>query len=120
MKKVLIADDSAFMRSVIRRLLEKQGFTVAAEAENGAVCIEQYKLHKPDIVTMDVTMSGMDGIQALQALMELDPAAKVIMISSLGQESVIRTAISLGARSFIVKPFTEAHVAAVLKEVMGR
>lgn len=103
----LIADDSAFMRTIVRRILEKGGLQVVGEAEDGIDCIEQYQENRPDLVTLDITMPKMDG---LQTLMEIDPAAKVVMVSALGQESIVREAILNGARSFIVKPFQESSV----------
>ncbi len=119
MSDVLITDDSAFMRSTIRRILEKERLMVVAEAESGPSCIEKYKEYRPEIVTLDIIMLGMDGIATLKALMKIDPNAKVIMITALGQESFVREAILSGARSFIVKPFQEEHVISALHKVMA-
>lgn len=116
---VLIADDSAFMRMFVRRILEKGGFTVVGEAGNGIECIERYRESRPEIVTLDVTMPKLDGLQTLKALIELDPDAKVVMVSALGQEGVIEEAILNGARDFIVKPFRENRVVSVLKNLLG-
>ncbi len=117
MSTVLIVDDSLFMRKLIRRIVENAGYQVAGEAENGIVCIEKYREHRPDIVTLDMTMQGMDGLQTLRELMNMDPHVKAVMISSLGQESIIKSAITMGARGFIVKPFKERHILAVLGKV---
>lgn len=114
MASVLIADDSLFMRTLIRGMLEDEGYTVAGEAENGSACVEKYRELEPEIVTLDVTMDGMDGMQALSALMQINPAAKVLMVSALGQERIIREAIASGARAFIVKPFKRAHLVSAL------
>ncbi|MFZ5986811.1 MAG: response regulator [Bacillota bacterium] len=119
MKRVLIVDDAAFMRVAIKMMLEKNGFEVVGEAENGAEGIVKYKEFQPDIVTMDITMPEMDGIQALKGIRQHDPDAKVIMVSAMGQEPMIREAVKSGAKSFIVKPFKEDHVVQTLNKVLG-
>lgn len=110
LKSILIADDSSFMRTLIKSILCRAGYVVVGEAENGIVCVEKYKELSPEIVTLDVTMDEMDGIQTLAALMEINPAVKVLMISALGQECIVRKAIAAGARAFIVKPFKKDHL----------
>lgn len=110
MKRVLIVDDAAFMRLSLRSVLESNGFEVVGEAENGLIGIAKYKELKPDIVTMDITMPQMDGIQAVKLIKSIDPAACIIMISSMGQETMVREAIMNGAKGFIVKPFKEEHI----------
>ena len=117
MKKVLIVDDAAFMRMAIRKIVEKAGLVVAGEAENGAVGVARYKEFMPDIVTLDVTMPEMDGIQALKAIRQINPNANVVMVSAMGQEPMVREAVMCGARSFIVKPFKEDHVISVLNKL---
>ena len=117
MSKVLVADDASFMRMIIRRILEKEGHEVIGEASNGAVCIERYKELTPDFVTLDITMPEMDGITALKSLLEFDPKANVVMISALGEEHMIREAIAIGAKNFIVKPFQEAQIVTVLRKL---
>lgn len=107
MKKVLIVDDAAFMRMSIKMTIEKHGFEVVGEAENGKVALEKYLELRPDIVTMDITMPEMSGIDALKAIMKADPSAIVIMVSAMGQELLVKEAILSGAKSFVVKPFTE-------------
>lgn len=119
MKKVLIVDDAAFMRLTLKTMLERNGFEVAGEAENGAVGIKKYKELKPDIVTMDITMPIMDGIQALKEIKAFDPEAKVVMLSAVGQKPFICEAVMLGAKSFIVKPFNEGHVVKVLSQILA-
>ncbi|MBC7959790.1 MAG: response regulator [Vallitaleaceae bacterium] len=119
MPKVLIVDDAAFMRLTIKMMLEQNGFDVVGEAENGVVAIEKYKALKPDIVTMDITMPLMTGVEALKAIKLLDPSAKVVMVSAMGQEILVKEAIMGGAVSFIVKPFKEDHVIQTLKKIIG-
>jgi len=93
---------------------------VIGEAENGHIAVRKYKELKPDIVTMDITMPEMTGLDALKSIKEIDPGAKVIMISAMGQEGMVREAITLGAKSFIVKPFKEDHVIKTLNKVLSR
>ena len=119
MKRVLVVDDAAFMKMAIRTQLEKNGFEVIGEAENGAIAVRKYKELKPDIVTMDITMPEMTGLEALKAIMEYDPLAKVIMVSAMGQEQMVREAIMLGAKSFIVKPFKDDQVIKTLNKVLS-
>lgn len=117
MKKVLIVDDAAFMRMTIRRIIERAGFEVVGEAENGALGVARYKKYQPDIVTLDITMPEMDGIQALKAIMQINPKANVIMMSAMGQEHMVKEAVISGAKSFIIKPFKEEHVISVLNKI---
>lgn len=117
MKKVLIVDDAAFMRLSLKTMLEKNGFEVIGEATNGLEAISKYSILKPDIVTMDITMPDMDGVDALVEIKKNDPSAKVVMISALGQESWIRRAVVLGAAGFIVKPYKEDYVVETLKKI---
>lgn len=118
MKRVLIVDDANFMRLTLKAILERNGFDIAGEAENGAVGIKKYKELKPDIVTMDITMPIMDGIQALKEIKSFDPDAKIVMISAVGQKPFICEAVVLGAKSFIVKPFEEQHLVKALSQVL--
>lgn len=108
------------MRRMIRTILEKSDFLVVAEAESGEACVEQYRLLRPDIVTLDVTMPGMDGVQTLKALKQLDPHARVVMVSAMGQEGIVADAVANGAANFIVKPFREETLLAALKHTTAR
>jgi two-component system chemotaxis response regulator CheY len=108
--RLLIVDDAVFIRLTLKMMLEKNGYQVVGEAENGSEAILKYNELKPDLVTMDVTMPQMDGITALKAIKRMDPSAKVVMISALGQESTVKEAIISGASGFIVKPFVEEQV----------
>ena len=105
MTKVLIVDDASFMRISIRSMLEKDGFEVVGEAADGLEAISQYKTLQPDVVTMDITMPNMTGIEAVKGILEFDAKAKILMVSALGQEKFVRQSILAGAKSFIVKPF---------------
>lgn len=116
MKKILVVDDAAFMRLSLKTILEKNGFEVVGEANNGRNAIEMYKMLTPDIVTMDITMPDMDGIEALAEIMKFDPKANVIMLSAMGQEVKIREAILIGAKGFVVKPFKEDYLLKALSK----
>jgi len=109
-KRILITDDAVFMRFSLKAMLEKCGFQVVGEAENGAIAIEKYKVLKPDIVTLDITMPIMDGLEALKNIKAFDKNAKVIMISAMGQETIVREAIMLGAIGFVIKPFIQETI----------
>lgn len=110
MAKILIVDDAAFMRMMIKDILTKNGYEVVAEAANGVEAVELYKSHQPDLVTMDITMPEMDGIEAVKQIKAVNPAAKVIMCSAMGQQSMVMDAIKAGANDFIVKPFQADRV----------
>lgn len=117
MKRVLIVDDTAFMRMSLKAMLERNGFQVVDEAEDGSVAVRKYRELRPDIVTMDITMPVMDGIQALKEIRKLDSNSKIVMISALGQESYVREAVMCGAKGFIVKPFKEDYVIKTLNKL---
>ena len=117
MAKVLIVDDAAFMRISIKNMLTKNGYEVVGEAENGLIGIELYKELQPDIVTMDITMPEMSGLDALKEITKIDPQAKIVMVSAMGQEAMVREAIVSGAKGFIVKPFKEEGIIAAIKKL---
>ena len=117
MATVLIVDDAAFMRISIKNMLTKNGYDVIGEAENGAIAVEMYKDLKPDIVTMDITMPEMSGLDALKEITKADPSSKVVMVSAMGQEAMVRDAIISGAKGFIVKPFKEDGMIAAIKKL---
>lgn len=119
MAKVLIVDDAAFMRKTLALIFQQNGYEVGGEAENGAQALTRYKELKPDLVTMDITMPEMDGIQAVKAIKAFDPDCKIIVISAMGQESLVREAVLSGAKGFIVKPFKEDVVISTAKKVLG-
>ena len=119
MAKILIVDDAAFMRMMIKDILTKNGYEVVAEAANGVEAVELYKSHQPDLVTMDITMPEMDGIEAVKQIKAVNPAAKVIMCSAMGQQSIVMDAIKAGANDFIVKPFQADRVLEAVKKIVG-
>ena len=118
-KNILICDDAAFMRMMIKDILTKNGYNVVGKAENGAKGVERYNELKPDLVLMDITMPEMDGIAALKAIKASDPKASVIMCSAMGQQAMVIESIQSGARDFIVKPFQADRVIEAVKKVLG-
>jgi two-component system chemotaxis response regulator CheY len=117
--RILIVDDAAFMRMMVRDILTKNGYEVCGEANDGLQAIEKFKEVKPDLVTMDITMPEMDGIAALKEIKKLDPNAKVIMCSAMGQQGMVIDAIQAGAKDFIVKPFQPDRVLEAIKKTLG-
>lgn len=117
--KVLIVDDAAFMRMKIRLALEKAGYEVVGEAENGQDGVLQYIKLKPDIVTLDITMPVMSGIDALREIKKFDKAAKVLMVSAMGQEEIVREAVLSGANTFIVKPFSDERLVQTVEKLLA-
>ncbi|MBC8590332.1 response regulator [Wansuia hejianensis] len=118
-KRVLIVDDAIFMRMKLKDILEKNGYEVVGEAQNGMEAVEKYQAEKPDIVTMDITMPEMDGVAALKAIKQIDPNAKVIMCSAMGQQTMVMEAIQSGALDFIVKPFDTDRVIQSLNKIFN-
>ena len=114
MKKVLVVDDAAFMRVSIKNMLSKNGYEVIGEAENGKVAIQKFQELSPDIITMDITMPEMDGLSSLKKILAINASANIVMISAMGQESMVREAVLSGAKGFIVKPFKEDAILAAL------
>ena len=119
MARVLIVDDATFMRMMVKDILEKNGYEVIGEANNGIKAVEIYKAENPDIVTMDITMPEMDGIEAVKQIKAFDPSAKIVMCSAMGQQSMVMDAIKAGAKDFIVKPFQADRVLEAVKKVLG-
>ena len=118
MKKILIVDDAAFMRMMLKDILTKSGFEVCGEADNGVEAIQQYKNLKPDLVTLDITMPQKDGLEALKEIRNIDKDAKVIMCSAMGQQGMVLEAIQNGAIDFIVKPFKVERVLEAISKVI--
>jgi len=116
-KRVLIVDDATFMRMMLKDIITKAGYEVAGEATNGREAVEKYKELKPDIVTMDITMPEMNGIDAIKEIMKIDPNAKIIVCSAMGQQAMVIEAIKAGAKDFIVKPFQPSRVVEALNKV---
>ncbi|MBP1904178.1 response regulator [Paenibacillus turicensis] len=117
--RILIVDDAAFMRMMIRDILTKNGFEVVGEAQDGAQAVEKYKELHPDLITMDITMPEMDGIAALKEIKKIEPSAKVIMCSAMGQQAMVIDAIQAGAKDFIVKPFQSDRVVEAINKTLG-
>lgn len=117
--KIMIVDDASFMRISIKNILSKCGYEII-EAENGKIAIERYKEFKPDIVTMDITMPEMTGIEALKEIIKLDKNAKVIMVSAMGQETFVMEAMKSGAKDFVVKPIKDDRLNAAIERVLKK
>lgn len=119
MATILIVDDTIFMRTSLRQILEGHGHQVVGEAGDGQEAYLKYKECKPDIVTLDITMPGVGGIQGLHKIREYDPSAKIIMVSAMGQQDLVVEAIESGAADFVVKPFTAERVIAAVHKVLA-
>jgi len=116
---ILVVDDAAFMRMMIKDILVRNGYNVIGEAENGRKAVEKYKELNPDLVIMDITMPDMDGIQAVKEIKKIDPKATIIMCSAMGQQAMVIESIQAGAKDFIVKPFQADRVLEAIKRVAG-
>ena len=118
-KKILLVDDAAFMRKMIKDTLTKNGYTEVFEAVDGADAVEKYAELAPDLVFMDITMPNMDGLEALKAIRAKDGSSNVVMCSALGQESMVMDAVRSGAKDFIVKPFKPDRVLKTVSTILG-
>lgn len=117
-KTILVVDDSQFMRMILSNILTESGYEVVGEAGDSQEGIEKYQALKPDLVTMDIVMPGMDGINAVRQIMKVDPEVKIVMITALGQEKLMEKAVEAGAKGFIVKPFNPAQVVEEVKKIL--
>jgi two-component system, chemotaxis family, chemotaxis protein CheY len=117
--KILVVDDAAFMRMMIKDILTKNGFEVVGEAADGAQAVEKYKELSPDLVTLDITMPEKDGIAALKEIKEVDASARIIMCSAMGQQAMVIDAIQAGAKDFIVKPFQADRVIEAIQKALS-
>ena len=120
MAKILVVDDAAFMRMMLKNILGKDGHEIVGEGSDGEEAVKKYFELKPDIVTMDIVMPKVDGINATREILKRDPNAKIVMISALGQEAMVKEALQLGAKDFIVKPFNKDKVLEVINKVASR
>ncbi len=120
MARVLVADDASFMRQMIREIVEAEGHEVVGEAADGVEAVEQYERLHPDVVTMDIVMPRRSGIDAVRGILAVDPSARVVMCSALGQETLVTEALQAGARDFIVKPFKPDSVLDTLQKVLEK
>ncbi|HHX74504.1 MAG TPA: response regulator [Firmicutes bacterium] len=118
-KKILITDDTAFMRLTLKNILEKNGFEIVGEAENGQVAVDLYNSLRPDLVIMDITMPVMDGITAITKIREIDAAAKIIVCSAMGQRALVIQALNAGARDFVVKPFQADRIVSAVAKALA-
>lgn len=118
-KTVLVVDDTAFMRMTLKNMLEKNGYEVVGEGEDGAKGVDLYKQLKPSLVTMDITMPNMDGITAIKEILSFDPNATVVVVSAMGQKSLVIEALNAGAKDFVVKPFQPDRIAEALAKIGG-
>lgn len=119
MANILVVDDAAFMRLMLKDILVKAGHIVVGEAENGSIAVDKYKELKPDLVTMDITMPIMEGIEAVTLIKKLNPNAKVLMCSAMGQQGMVIKAIQAGALDFIIKPFQADRIITSINKVLG-
>jgi two-component system chemotaxis response regulator CheY len=118
-KRVLVVDDAIFMRNTLKDVFVAAGFEIAGEAQHGIEAVDRYKQLKPDLVTMDIVMPYKSGIEATRDIVKADPGAVIVMCSALGQENLVMEAIEAGAADFIIKPFKQDEVLAVVRKVLG-
>lgn len=116
---VLVCDDAVFMRTMLSDILQQAGFTVVGEADTGSKAVEKYKELRPDLVTMDIVMPDMGGIDAVRAITLFDPTARIVMCSAMGQQALVVDAIQAGAKDFVVKPFQPSRVLEAVQRVIG-
>ncbi|MCW3004930.1 MAG: response regulator [Conexibacter sp.] len=119
MARVLVVDDAAFMRKMVTDALSGGGHEIVGEAVNGAEAVQRFQELRPDVMTLDITMPEKDGLSALQEIIAVDPSAKVVMCSALGQESKVLESIKLGAKDFVVKPFKPDRVLSAIEKALG-
>ena len=118
--RIMVVDDALFMRNMLKDIFTRAGFEIVAEADNGEKALAMYQQTRPDLVTMDIVMPKKSGIEALQEIMVSDPNARVVMVSALGQDSLVIEAVDAGAKDFIVKPFKEAKVLEIVRRITGQ
>ncbi|RKZ06102.1 two-component system response regulator [bacterium] len=118
--RVLVVDDAIFMRRMISEILEENGMEIVGEADTGAAAIKLYRELTPDLVTMDIIMPEMNGIDAVKEIIEMDSQARIVMCSALGQQALVQEAISAGAKDFLIKPFNPSRVVEVVNKVLNR
>lgn len=119
MAKILLVDDAAFMRMMLKNTLTQAGYTDLIEAEDGVKAVEAYTAEKPDLVFMDITMPNKDGLETLKEIKAMDPGATIVMCSAMGQETMVMDSIKSGAKDFIVKPFKPERILSTVKKILG-
>jgi two-component system chemotaxis response regulator CheY len=117
--RVLVVDDAIFMRKMISDILEGNDMEIVGEADTGALAVEKYNELKPDLVTMDIIMPEMNGIDAVRQIVASDPQARIVMCSALGQQALVQDAIAAGAKDFLIKPFNPSRVIEVINKVLN-
>jgi len=117
-KNILLVDDSPIIHSLLRKTLEKHGYRICGDARNGREAVEMYKELRPDLTFMDITMPVMDGLEALKAIKQIDPNARIIMLSAMGDDEMIEQAVSLGADIFLKKPFDEYKIISAISKII--
>ncbi|MCL6443216.1 MAG: response regulator [Alicyclobacillus sp.] len=118
MAKILVVDDAAFMRMMIKDILVSHGYEIAGEAADGEQAVERYRELRPDLVTMDITMPNVDGIEATKRIRAIDPYARIVVCSAMGQQAMVLEAIQAGAKDFIVKPFQIERVISAVEKAL--
>jgi len=118
--RVLVVDDAIFMRKMISDILEGNGMEIVGEADTGALAVEKYKELKPDLVTMDIIMPEMNGIDAVRQIMSNDSQARIVMCSALGQQALVQDALTAGAKDFLIKPFNPSRVIEVVSKILNQ
>lgn len=116
---ILVVDDAAFMRMMLADILVEKGHTIAGEANDGEEALSLYKKLKPDLVTMDIVMPGIGGIESIREVLKIDPEAKILVVSALGQQALVKEAVEAGARGFVVKPFKPEKVIEEVEKILG-
>jgi two-component system chemotaxis response regulator CheY len=119
-KRIMLVDDSSFARNMLKDILTKQGYDIVGEAKNGREAVELYDQIKPDLVTMDIAMPELDGIDALNRILEINPAARIIIISSANSREIVKHAVQEGALDFVVKPFTKNRLLKAIDKALAR
>ena len=119
MAKIMLVDDAAFMRMMLKNTLSQAGYTDLIEAEDGVKAVEAHTAEKPDLVFMDITMPNKDGLETLKEIKAMDPGATIVMCSAMGQETMVMDSIKSGAKDFIVKPFKPERVLSTVKKILG-
>ncbi len=119
MAKIMVVDDAAFLRAMLKDILVKAGHEVITEAENGLEAVDKYRSLRPDLVTMDITMPVMEGVEAVKEIRKIDPSANIVMCSAMGQKNLIIEAIQSGAKDFIVKPFQSNRVLEAISKAIS-
>lgn len=118
-KRILIVDDANFMRMIVKDTLAPRGFEICGEAANGNEAVDQYAKLKPDLVTMDITMKGKDGLDAAKEILAHDPGARIVMVTALGQEKMLRDCMTMGVKDFVVKPFQPERIISAVEKALA-